>query len=146
MKNIQILTITLLAGALTLGAVTLPSPQERVQTKVKSISSTIAGILHRRGLEEDSSQAIANNFLDNNEELFSFMLENLKQGTTALHEDEILDYISTQALFRKSVELDSYAYLVKMTQGIKQKPLGKETLQELEKIAFKNFLFKDKIA
>lgn len=146
MKNIQILTVTLLASALTLGAVTLPTAESKTQAKVKSISSTIASILHKRGLEEEASRSIAENFFQNNEELIAFMLENLKQGTTALSEDEILAYISTQALFRKSVELDSYSYLLSMTQQIRQRAPSKETMQELEKIAFQNSLFKGKVA
>lgn len=146
MKNIQILTVTLLASALTLGAVTLPSAESKTQAKVKSISSTIASILHKRGLEEEASRSIAESFFQNNEELIAFMLENLKQGTTALSEDEILAYISTQALFRKSVELDSYSYLLSMTQQIRQRAPSKETMQELEKIAFQNSLFKGKVA
>lgn len=146
MKNIQILTVTLLASALTLGAVTLPTAESKTQAKVKSISSTIASILHKRGLEEEASRSIAESFFQNNEELIAFMLENLKQGTTALSEDEILVYISTQALFRKNVELDSYSYLLSMTQQIRQRAPSKETMQELEKIAFQNSLFKGKVA
>ena len=141
MKNIQFLTATLLATALTLGATNIALVEDKAQLKVNSISSVLAQILYERGLTEEASIKIANNFLTTNEQTFAYMLKNIENGSTVLAEAEILNYLSTQALHRKKAELDSYSYLVKMTHQITNRALSAQTLRELQNIATKNSFY-----
>lgn len=146
MIKIQILTATLLAGALTLNAMTLTPTNQRSQAKSKLASSAVANILHRRGLDKDISEKLADNLFKDKEELVTLMIKNIENGSTALNENEILEYLSIQALHRKSVELDSYASLVNMTYQIKNQALSKKTLQELQNIAAKNALYRQALS
>jgi len=141
MKNIQFLTATLLATALTLGASNVQLHEDKVQLKVNSISSVLAQILQDRGLTEEASYKIANNFLNTDEHTFTYMLKNIEQGSSVLNEKEILNYLSTQALHRKTAELDSYSYLVNMTHRITNRALDAHTLKELDLIATRNSLY-----
>ena len=141
--NKTILTSVLLASALSLTPITLTALNTSTKIQLNSISNSIALNLHKRGLEEDASKKIANNFFTIDEELFSLMLQNLKNSSLELNSDKILEYISTQALMRKNVKLDSYAYLVSMTQKIKGTTLSKEDLKNLNAIAQKNSFYAD---
>ncbi len=141
MRNIQFLTATLLATALTLGASNIALAQEKVQLKVNSISSVLAQILQERGLTEEASFKITGDFLNTNEHTFAYMVKNVENGSSVLNEKEILNYLSTQALHRKTAELDSYAYLVNMAYRVTNKAPSRETLNELENIARKNTLY-----
>ena len=69
------------------------------------------------------------------------MLKNIESGSSVLNETEILDFLSTQALHRKKVELDSYSYLVNMTHQITNRALSAQTLSELQLIATKNSFY-----
>jgi len=142
MRHIQFLTATLLATALTLGASNTQVLDDGLQLKVNSISSLLAQMLQDRGLTEEASHKIANNFLDTDEHTFTYMLKNIEQGSTVLNEKEILDFLTMQALQRKTAELDSYSYLVNMTHRITNRALSSETLNELESIATKNSLYR----
>lgn len=141
MKNIQFLTATLLATALTLSANNLPLLEKKVQVKVNSISSLLAQILQDRGLTEEASHKVASKFLNSDELTFSYMVQNIENGSSLLNEKEILSFLSTEALHRKKAKLDSYSYLVNMTHRIKNRALSRETLAELEVIAQKNSFF-----
>ncbi len=142
MIKIKILSATLLAGVLTLSAVTLTPIDERNEAKSKLVSSAVANILHKRGLDKDASQTLADNLFKDKEELLTLMIKNIENGCSALNENNILEYLSTQALHRTNVELDSYSSLVKMTHQVKGQALSKETLQELQNIAAKNTIYK----
>lgn len=146
MIKIRILSATLLASALTLSAITLTPIDERNQSKSKSVSLVVANILHKRGLDKEASEKLADNLFNNKEELFALMIKNIENGCPTLKENDILEYLSTQALHRKNVELDSYSALVKMAYQIKAQGLNKETLQKLENIAAKNALYRQALS
>ncbi len=141
MKNIQFLTATLLATALTLGATNVALVEDKAQLKVNSVSSVLAQILFERGLTQEASQKIASTFLTTDERTFSYMIKNIESGSSVLNETEILDFLSTQALHRKNVELDSYSYLVNMTHQITNRALSAQTLSELQLIATRNSFY-----
>ncbi len=135
-KN-NIISSTLLASALTMSSLGTASLSANQQTKNSNVSSNIASILHNRGLNEDAALNISKKFIDN-EELFSKRVNNLENGCSILSKKEILDYLSKAALHGKTVQLDSYQYLVGMVYDIKQKPLNKEVLDQLNNIAIIN--------
>ena len=141
MKNIQFLTATLLATALTLGASNMVLLEEKIQQKTNSISSLLAQILYERGLTEEASHKIASNFLNSDELTFAYMVKNIESGSSVINEKQILDFLSTEALHRKTAELDSYSYLVNMTHRITKKALSSEDLEELQVVAQKNSFY-----
>lgn len=141
-KNQNILSSVFLASSLTLTPVVTTSLTASTKFKLNSISSSIAKNLHRRGIDEDASKKIANNIFNVDEELFALMLQNLKYGyNNKLSPNEILDFLSTQALMKKNVHLDSYSYLVNMVYQIKNQVLTKKDLKDLNTIATKNSFY-----
>ncbi len=135
-KN-NIISSTLLASALTLSSVGSSNLSANQQIKRDRVSSNIASILHKRGLDKDAADSISNKFIDD-EELFAKKINNLEEGCSILNRDEILDFLSKAALHKRSVQLDSYQYLVGMVYDIKQKPLNREILDQLKNIAIIN--------
>ncbi|EHP29103.1 hypothetical protein SMGD1_0576 [Sulfurimonas gotlandica GD1] len=139
--NQNILSSVLLASSLTLTPIVTTSLTASTQFRVNSISNSISKNLHRRGIDEDISKKIANNIFTVDEELFALMLQNLQHGCDKLTRSEIMDFLSTQALLSKNVNLDSYSYLVNMIYQIKHKALTKKDLKSLNTIATKNSLY-----
>ena len=140
MKN-NFIKATVFITALILTPVTVSPLNANKQVKRNSVVSNIATILHKRGLDENAAQKISQNFVGENEELFALMLRNLENGCSKLTHNEILDYLSNSALFRKNVNLHDYSQLVSMFYQIKNEHSDKTTLQELENIATKNSLY-----
>ena len=140
-KNQNILSSVLLASSLTLAPVITTSLTASTQFKVNSISSSVAKTLHRRGIDEDASKKIANNIFSIDEELFALMLQNLQYSYDKLSRSEIMDFLSTQALMNKNVNLDSYSYLVSMLQQIKHQSLSELDLKNLNTIATKSSFY-----
>lgn len=135
-KN-NIISSTLLASALTLSSIAVSSLSANQQIKRDKVSSKIASLLHERGLDRDAAHSISNKFIDD-EELFEKRINNLVDGCSILNRDEILNYLSKAALHKRTVQLDSYQYLVGMVYDIKQKPLNKKILTELKNISSLN--------
>ncbi len=142
MKNNQnILSSVLLASALTLTPLAVTTLSAKTQVKVNSLSNSIAKNLHRRGIDKDISIKIAGRAFRIDEELFALMLQNVENGCSTLSKNEILDYLSTQALMQKNIELDSYSYLVNMMHNIKGEALSKDELNNLNLLAAKNSFY-----
>ncbi|WP_294961935.1 hypothetical protein [Sulfurimonas sp.] len=140
-KNQNILSSVLLASSLALTPLITTSLTASTKFKANSVSSSIAKHLHRRGIDEDASKKMATNIFIVEEELFALMLQNLKYSCDKLSRNDIMDFLSTQALMNKEVHLDSYAYLVNMVYQIKKQVLNKNDLNTLNTIATKNSLF-----
>ncbi len=140
MDKRNFISVTLLVSALAFN--TLAAQQLNTTTinqiKTSTVSSSIASILHKRGLDEDAAQEISNNLVEEEDELFALMIDNLVKKCNSLSKDEILEYLSTAALYRQDVHLDSYAQLVQMISKIKQKSLDEKTLTKLSAIAKQN--------
>jgi energy-converting hydrogenase A subunit M len=141
MKKINLFYSAVIATVLSLNPFVAAQLNASTQQRTNSLSFKIAKVLHNRGIDDDVAKEIAEDFFSEDEELFSIMLKNLENGCSELNEKDILNYISSMALHRKSVKLDSYASLVDITYKITNKKLNKETLKELENIATKNYLF-----
>ena len=142
MDKRNFVSVTLLVSALAfnpLGAQQL-NTNASSQIQRSTVSSSIASILHKRGLDEDAAGEISNNLVDEEDELFALMINNLLNECTSLSKEEVLEYLSTAALYRQNVHFDSYAQLVNMVSKIKQKPLNEKTLKQLIAIAKKNSL------
>ena len=143
MDKRNFISVTLLVSVLAFNP--LLAEQYRVQTSSQveqnRVSSNIASILHKRGLDEDVAKEVSENLVNDEDELFVLMIDNVIHGCNGLHKNEILEYLSTAALHRQNVHLDSYAELVSMVSRIKQNLLDEETLKDLSAIAKRNAYF-----
>jgi len=142
MDKRNFISVTLLVSALAFNPLVAQQLNANISSQIEriTVSSSIASILHKRGLDEDAAQEISNKLVDEEDALFALMIENLVNECSSVSKDEILEYLSTAALFRQNVHFDSYAQLVNMVSKIKQKPLNEKTLKQLSAIAKKNAL------
>jgi len=141
MNKENILNITLFVSVLVFNPAVAETlkPTTNIQTQQETrVSTSIANILYKRGLDEDAAKELSQNFMPEDEELFARMLENLLNGCRSINKDEVLSYLSNEALFRKSVDLKSYDTLVSIVSKIKQKSLDAMTLKELQSVAKQN--------
>ena len=104
---------------------------------MKTISSSIASVLHKKGIDKDAAKDISNNLIED-DDLFDLMIENLEKECAILNKEEILQYLSTVALYGKNIDLTSYSCLIDIAYKVKQKPLNKKILKQLDNIARKN--------
>ena len=141
MSKENLLRISLFVSVLVLNPVVAETltPITNVQTQQETrVSTSIAKVLHKRGLDEDAAQKISQEFVSDDEDLFAAMIENLLNGCKGINKEALLSYLSTKALFRKSVNLEEYDQLVAMVSQIHQKALDDETLIALQNVAKQN--------
>ncbi len=141
MSKENILRITLFVSVLAFNPAVAETfkPTTNIQTQQQTrVSTSIANILHKRGLDEDAAEMISQNFVAEDEDLFARMMENLLDGCKSISKEEVLKYLSNEALFRKSVTLESYDTLLSMVSSIKQKTLDAKTRAELQSVAKQN--------
>ena len=146
MKNRTIFYTALIATILAINPLTPTKLNAATKSQASSLSLNVAKILHKRGLDDDVARELSENFFLENEALFSMMLNNIENGCNIISETELMNYISSSILQRKSIKLDSYEYLVGMVYKIKNRALSNATLQELKNISTKNSLFSQYIA
>ena len=135
MNRHNFIGVTLLISVLALNPLLAVEFQNNIQTKLNqnsNLSYTIASILHKRGLDDDAAKEISDSMIDGNEEDLMQMVENL---SLVLPHNEIMEYLSTMALHRKEIRLDSYDHLVSMASKIRKSALDKSTLKHLHAIA-----------
>ena len=141
MDKRNFISVTLLVSALAFNPLVAQQLNANISSQIErntTVSSSIASILHKRGLDEDAAQEISNNLVDEEDELFALMINNLVNECSSLSKEEVLEYLSTAALYRQNVHFDSYAQLVNMVSKIKQKPLDEKALIKLSAIAKQN--------
>jgi len=141
MSKENILRISLFVSVLAFNPVVAETvkPTSNIQNQQETrVSTSIANILHKRGLDEDAAEKLSQNIVADDEELFTHMMENVLNGCKSISKEALLAYLGNEALFRKSVSLENYDHLVAMVNKIKQKPLDKTTLKELQNIAKQN--------
>jgi len=105
------------------------------QRQINSVTSSIAHILYKRGIDEDVAKEISKNLVNEEDELFAAMIHNLINGCSDLNKEEVLEYLSTAALHRQKVDFDSYSHLIGMVSKIKGKALNEQSLKQLNRIA-----------
>jgi len=143
MKKTYILYSVLVATALSVNPLyaTKLSVTPIQTNKRNSLSFGIAKILYNRGINSDSAIKISENFFADTTEDFFVMIKNIEDISSSLNEDDIMEYLSSLALQRKTIDLSSYDSLVKMFQSIKQVTPSKNNLEELHSIAKVNFRY-----
>jgi len=137
MENRNFLTVTLLVSALAfnpLSAAEINTYETNSQRQINSVSSNIASILHKRGLDEDVSHAFSQDIVGN-EALFTAMLSNLLIHYPDISHEEVFEHLSTAALHRQNIQFDSYDHLVSMASKIQGKVLNEKALDQLRTIS-----------
>jgi len=122
MKRHNFIGVTILVSVLALNPLIATEIQDRVQTRVNNalpVSGSIASVLHKRGIEEEAAEEIADSLVGEDEELLAQQIENLSMVLT---HDEIFEYLSTMALHRKNIKLDTYDHLVSMVSHVRKTP------------------------
>lgn len=143
MNKHNFIGITLVISGLTFNpamATQIPYVAAQSQTNITTVSSSIATILHKRGIDEEVAHELTGKLLEEDEELLALMIQNLEEGCNSVSREEILEHLSTIALHRQNVHFDSYDHLVGMVSKIKQKALDENTLMQLHSIAKTNSL------
>jgi hypothetical protein len=137
MDKRNIISVTLLVSALAFNPLvaTELTTNTSSQRQINSVSSSIAHILHKRGIDEDMAKEISENLLNEEDELFTAMIDNLLNEYSTLSKEEVLEYLSTAALYRQRVDFDSYSHLISMVSKIKGKALNEQSLKQLSRVA-----------
>ena len=134
MNKQNFLTLTLIISGLALNPVMADAVVNTVsstQTINHSISSGISSVLYNRGLEEEAADELAANLVEEEDEMFLSMLLQTLDAKNIVSHDEVLEYLSTAALHRQTIDFKKYDNLVGMVYKIKKCTLDKNTLKEL---------------
>ena len=137
MDKRNFISVTLLVSALAFNPLiaTELNTTTTSQRQINSVTSSMTHILHKRGIDEDMAEEISKNLVNEDDELFTAMINNLVNGYSSLSKEEVLEYLSTAALYRQRVDFDSYSHLISMVSKIKGKPLNEQNLKQLGTIA-----------
>ena len=142
MDKRNIISATLLISALAfnpLFAASINNDQSRnSQRQVNSLSTSIANVLYKRGIDEDVAQELSQNIVDEHD---AFLLDNLLHVYTSVSHKEIYEHLSTKALHREKIDFSSYDHLVSMLTKIKTKPLSTQELKQIRMVSKVNKLF-----
>jgi hypothetical protein len=110
--------------------VTLPQPSQILSQQPSSFKHEIMRSLVSRGIEQQAAEAIAGEHVsDAHDAILQSHMIATKMG---LDKREIYDYIASQALFQKGVDLRNYADVVAMMHQIKGSALSKKELQSIK--------------
>ncbi len=137
MDKRHLITLTLILSVLAFSPLVAQEEHHYTITQVKSasVSEDVASILHEKGLEEDAAKSIARDLVSEDDTRFTLMAENLLISCPTLQRDELMTYLSQEALHRQKVELHSYGQLVGMFTKIRQETPQRDVLQRLSHIA-----------
>ncbi len=137
MSKQNFISVTLLVSALAfnpLVATELNTNITSSQRQIQTITGSIASLLYNRGLDEDAAYHIAQDLVDD-DKLFEAMINNFLDLYPDVSSEELIEHLSTVALHRQSISLDSYDHLVNMVSKIKGKALSTEELQQLQAVS-----------
>ena len=137
MNKQNIITITLVMTGLALNPIMAEEQHYNVlQNKIvkKTVTSSIAKILHKRGLDEDVADEIAINFVSDEDEILLAMLLHQLELHDIVNKEEVLEFLSHAALHKQKLDFKSYDHMIGMVSKIKQEALDKHTLKLLNNI------------
>jgi len=138
MNKQNLLTLTLIISGLALNPVmadAVVNSAASTQTINHSLSSSISSILYNRGLEEETADELASGVVDEEDEMFLSLLLQTLDSKNIVSRQEVLEYLSTEALHRRSVDFKTYDNLVGMVSKIKKCALDKNTCNQLSYLA-----------
>jgi len=138
MNKQNLLTLTLIISGLALNPVmaeVVINTVASTQTINHSISSSISTVLYNRGLEEETADELASAMVEEEDEMFLAMLVQTLDAKNIASREEVLEYLSTAALHRRSIDFKKYDDLVGMVSKIKKSALDENTLKQLSYLA-----------
>jgi hypothetical protein len=138
MNKQNLLILTLIISGLALSPVMADAVRNTTtstQTINHSIASSISSILYNRGLEEETANALASAMVDEEDEMFLAMLLQTLDAKNIVNHEEVLAYLSTAALHKRSIDFKKYDNLVGMVSKIKKSTLDEHTLKQLSYLA-----------
>ncbi|UPT78546.1 hypothetical protein MN086_05200 [Sulfurovum sp. XGS-02] len=141
MHKQNFITLTLIISGLALNPVMANAVFTTVsynQSINDSVSSSVSSLLYSRGLDEDAADKISENLISKeNDDLLEGLIQDLERENIVSRK-EVLEYLTTKALYKENVNFHSYDHLVGMVSKIKQRSLESKTFEQLQKIAQNN--------
>ncbi|MEA2047164.1 MAG: hypothetical protein U9O64_01805 [Campylobacterota bacterium] len=143
MHKQNIITLSLIISGLAINPVVADSDEiirvnKERQNITRSVSNSISSILYDRGIDKEKANEMAQEIVNKADEVFlSLMIQMLEQKNIVTH-GEVLEYLSTAALYREKIDFKQYDNLVGMVRKIKKEVLNQNTLKELSSIAKMN--------
>ncbi len=141
MNKQNFISLTLIISGLALNPVMANAVLTTVsqsQNINDSVSSSISSLLYSRGLDKDAADEISENLVSEEDEaLLARIIQDLDRENIVSRK-EVLEYLSTKALYKQNLDFHSYDHLVGMVSKIKQKSLDSKTLKQLHTIAKSN--------
>lgn len=138
MHKQKFVTVTLIITGLALNPVMGETAERRAgysQVNHPSVVSSIAKVLHNRGLEEDTANAIASEFVREEDSSLLEMMICLLEDHDIVSREEVLAYLSKAALHKQKLDFKSYDQLLGMVEKIKQQPTEEHTRKKLNELA-----------
>ncbi len=115
--------------------------QNSSQQQTNNLTNVLASTLYKRGLDEEAAKELSENFLDAHSDHMDEMINQLVHVYPELSHHEIYEYLSSEALHRRSIDLSSYDHLVSMVAKIKGKALSTAELHKLQTVSKLNQLY-----
>ncbi len=115
--------------------------QNSSQQQTNNLTNVLASTLYKRGLDEEAAKELSENFLDAHSDHMDEMINQLVHVYPELSHHEIYEYLSSEALHRRSMDLGSYDHLVSMVTKIKGKALSTAELHKLQTVSKLNQLY-----
>lgn len=137
MHKQNFITVTLVITGLALNPAMGETAERRAgysQVNHPSVVSSIAKVLHNRGLEEDAANAIASEFVSEEDAALLEMMICLLENHDIVTREEVLAYLSKVALHKQKLDFKSYDQLIGMVEKIKQKPTEENTRKKLSEL------------
>jgi len=140
------ISITVLLSALAFNPliateVYLDVTQNNTQQQTNTLTNALAAHLYKRGLDEDAADDISREFVDEHDDHMDDMINHLVHTYTKLSHDEVFEHLSSEALYRRSVDLRSYDHLVSMVTKIKGISLSSSELKQLHTVSKLNQMY-----
>ena len=104
----------------------------------KTLADAVTEHLHARGLDKDVASEKAFNSLKDDPASTDLMAKNILNHFGEMKRKDLIEYISNNALYNRSVDLSQYDHLIALIQKINGFKLDKEALEKVEKISFEN--------
>jgi hypothetical protein len=138
MNRQNFITITLIITGLAFN----PAMGEGVEQKVsqnltlnRSITSSIADVLQKRGIDEDAAVEMADQSIDEKDERSLAIMMQYLESQNIVTKEEVLAYLGQSALHKQKLNVKSYDHLLGMVAKIKEKPVDENTRTQLSQIA-----------
>ena len=138
MHKQNFITMTfIITGLVVTPAIAENTEQNRVTQNItvkQSISSSIAMMLFKRGLDQEAADEMVENLLSEIDELSLAMLINDLERQNIVTREEVFKYLSNVALHKQKLDFTKYGQIIGMVNQIQKKPLEESTRKKISQI------------